>query len=234
MRPAVPALLLLTGALVLGGCGVSAEVPRPPEASAGAVSAGPVEDAPEAVRGPAGTSAPVSAVPAVVHPPMPAVAPATGTTVTSGSVTLEVPATMTPVEVPGVPGVQFFDGPPVPGSERPDGTAPVVTGVQVHAPAPAAGWDGTIDAWGLPGTVDTFFAVPVPGATAAVLRFTDRPVSGEVDDGTGRMVWQGASGTGEVVVQVGDELVRVTLVTGPGQAGLDQVLAVAASLRVTS
>lgn len=166
----------------------------------------------------------VAALPAE---PLPDIAPAAGTVVTSGPVSVTVPAEYRPAGA--FDGVQLFEGPGIRGARS------ATSGAQVYPPVTDAAWAQRLSeslAPALDGVTSTVYALEVPGADAAVVHVVTDTEGHSARDREGRRVWQAPVTTAHVLVGVGDQVTRVVLQTPPTPEGLDAALSVARTVTV--
>ncbi|WP_225754995.1 hypothetical protein [Actinotalea sp. Marseille-Q4924] len=166
----------------------------------------------------------VAALPAE---PLPDIAPAAGTVVTSGTVSLTVPAQYR--SAGAFDGVQLFAGPVI------RGTRSATSGAQVYPPVTDAAWAQRLSeslSPALDGVTSTVYTLDVPGADAAVVHVVTDTEGHSSRDREGRRVWQAPVTTAHVLVGVGDQVTRIVLQTPPTPEGLDAALSVARTVAV--
>lgn len=145
-----------------------------------------------------------------------------GTEATNGTITLTVPDLFTAGGT--FDGVQVFDGPRI--EESPTGVSP---SIQLY-PVGEWDWDGTFPEPYRPDATATEYALDVPGADRAVMQFTSATgtFTYEFDDGETQQ--EGPMGRAQIYVSSGDRISSVTIVTGPGQEGLDLAASIAGTI----
>ncbi|MBC7292350.1 MAG: hypothetical protein H5T83_13580 [Actinotalea sp.] len=159
--------------------------------------------------------------------PLPEIAPATGTVVHSGAVSVTLPADHWPAG--SYDGVHLFEGPTIPGARA------ARSGVQVYPPVVDHTWARQLEAWLRPGPgaiSSEVYTLEIPGADAAVLHVVTDTEGHAAEDRDGRRVWQSPVTTAQVLVGVGDEVTRIVLQTAPTAEGLREALSVARSVTV--
>lgn len=185
-----------------------------------------VEEAPEEIA-PDAPEQVADVVAALPSEPLPEVVPATGSVVTSGRVTLTVPADHDPAG--SYDGVQLFDGPTIRGARS------ARAGIQVYPPVVDADWAQRLSTSlspGLEGVTSVVYALDVPGADAAVVHVVTDTEGHSSRDRDGRRVWQAPVATAHVLVGIGDQVTRVVVQTAPTPEGIEAALSVARTVTV--
>lgn len=239
MRTATRLVAALTGVGLLAGCSVGIDEPQTSATSSPEVTAPEAAGETEGDAGAtAGATDPGEIAPGEVQPvedvvaslpsePLPEVAPATGSAVASGNVSLTAPPELEPAG--SFDGVQLFEGPAIRGARG------VREGMQVYPPVVDPSWAqrlGESLTPDLEAVTSTVYALEVPGADAAVVHVVTDPVGHGSRDREGRRIWQAPVTTAHVLVGVGDQVTRIVLQTPPTPEGLDAALSVARTVTV--
>ena len=239
MRTAMRLVVVITAGGLLAGCAVG--IDQPPTAAPTSEVDAPQQDgepAPDAPPGEAGATEPEEIAPGtpvtvadvvatIPSEPLPQVAPAIGTVVSSGGVVVTLPADLDPAGA--FDGVQLFEGRAISGARS------AREGVQVYPPVADATWAQRLGESLSPGLEDvtsTVYALDVPGADAAVVHVVTDTVGHGSEDREGRRVWQAPVTTAHVLVGVGEQVTRIVLQTAPTPEGLEAALSVARTVTV--
>ncbi|KGM13908.1 hypothetical protein [Cellulomonas bogoriensis] len=161
------------------------------------------------------------------YPSLPDAAPLEGAPISVGPVTLVQPEGFEAYSA-SEEGDQNLVGPPIEGSEGPDGEEGTSSNIQVrHLAGEGTEWDGELEER----EGQQLFVADVDGADVASVRFSER-TEGEYVEINDQEYWSGPVGKGEIRVKVGDDIVAIHVITSPGDSGLEFVSSVAESLTV--
>lgn len=225
------AALLAAAAITLTGCSSAKDDPAEPDAKEIVAEENGDTTTDETSDGGDGQDLAVPEGALLPDQDLPDVPAATGPAATNEVITVNIPEVFTAGEP--YEGVQFFDGDVIPESvrETADGNEASVAGVQIY---PAEDWEWAGEFYPHPDEKmnQAVYRLDVPGADMAAVEWVwlEEGYTEDVE-GFGEM-WVGATGTGTIHVRVGDKTTRVVVHTSPGQTGLEQVAAIAKSIKV--